>query len=252
MKTVVISVKDGMADVWARQFIDVFEKRPAKVKVEMGGTVEGPVMPRAGVMMTSNTTADAAIAVIKSAVKLAGENGTLVFNVGHGVAGDSDADGTVDLAPNTALRLGGLNNSQDPKVFVPVFYDFDLDGKGPRISDKSNDEKYNQSSPKLKRWVKYQELCKVIKDGKLRKVIFLTCKVGKSTDFIKKIAIDFNVIVEAYKRRVQLTPQVSKRVRIHLEGDMAGNGTNVPASEEHLFSTVVPRSSDIVLVGPPA
>ncbi len=246
MNTAVISIVDGMADVWAKQFVDAFIKRPKKV--EQGGTLE-IVPPRFSIIMQSSPQPDEVISTIQKAVTQAGPGGVLVFNVGHGVSANA-TDGVVDLAANHKFRLGGLNNADDPKVFVSVFYDLDPDGPGPRMSFQAEDEKFSANPSRLKRWEKYKKIAKIVTDGRLRKVVFLTCKVGQSTDFLKKIALDWNVVVEAYKRRVQLTPQQNGRVRIHLEGDAPGQGTNIPASEENLFSNVF-RSSDTVLVGPP-
>lgn len=247
MGTVVISVKDGMADVWGNQFVAVFTKRSHKVA--MGGTFT-PVTPRFQVIMPPSPSPDMVIATVKKAVDQAGSGGTVVFNVGHGSAvNNSTVDGTVELAPNGKFKLGGLNADLD-SVFLSVFYDFDPDGSGPRKSQLENDRLFNQTTNRLTRWSQYQKLAAIFKAGRLRKVVFLTCRVGNSTDFLKKIALDWNVVIEAYRRRVVLAPQPSGRVRIHLQGDAPGMLTNVPDSEENLFSEVV-RVSDTVLVGPP-
>lgn len=246
MNTAIISIADAMADIWAKQFVEVFTKRPKKVERDSTLVI---VPPRFSFIMKSSPKPDEVISTIQKAVTQVGPGGVLVFNLGHGFGGNA-TDGAVDLAPNGEFRLGGLNNANDPKVFISVFYDFDPDGSGPRMSFQAEDEKFSKNSSRLKRWEKYKKLSAIIKDGKLRKVVFLTCKVGQSTDFIKKIALDWNVVVEAYKRQVQLTPQQNGRIRIHLVGDDPGQGTNIPASEENLFSNLV-NSSDIVLVGPP-
>ncbi|HRF63760.1 MAG TPA: hypothetical protein PK708_12860 [Candidatus Competibacter sp.] len=247
MGTAVISVKDGTADVWGNQFVAVFAKRPQKVA--MGGTIT-PVTPRFNVIMPSFPSPETVIATVKKAVQQAGVGGTVIFNVGHGATvANSSVDGMVELAPNGKFKLGGLNADPD-SVFLSVFYDLDPDGSGPNKSQLENDRLFNKGTNRLTHWTHYKNLSDTIKAGQLRKVVFLTCRVGGSTDFLKKIALDWKVIIQAYKRRVVLAPQPNRRVRIHLEGDSPGKLTNVPASEEHLFSDVV-QISDTVLVGPP-
>lgn len=249
MPTALISVKDGYADVWADQFVALYAKAlKSPPRVARGGTVVA-TPPRFNEMMSAHPSPDDVIAVVQRAAKKAGIGGTLVFNVGHGASGGTALDGTVDLAPGKAFTLGGLNATHG-SVFVSVFYDVDSDGPGPRMSDLANDEKFNKQSSRLARWATYQKLCKVIADAKLRKVILLTCRVGNSTDFVKKIAQDWGTVVEAYRRRVVLAPQPGGRMRIHLEGDAPGQFTNVSDSEEHLFTHRAP-AADVVLVGPP-
>lgn len=248
MKTVLISVKDGYADVWAKDFVAVYTNRQTQVK--MGGTVD-LVLPRFNVMMSNTPNTDAVIKTVKDAVKIAKAGGILVFNVGHGGvnanAGTGSADGWVDLSPNGSFKLGGLNVTNS---FVNVFYDFAI--PRPNVKPKSdfdNDKQFNPKSEKLKRWAKYQELCKTIKDGQLKKVVFLTCRIGDAVDFLKKISMDFGTVCEAYKSKVQLTPQSSGRVRVHLQSDSPNFGTNIAANEENLMVGI--KANDVVLVGPP-
>ena len=128
MGTAVISVKDGMADVWGNQFVAAFAKQPHKVA--MGGTIT-PVAPRFNIIMPSFPSPEAVITTVKNAVGQAGAGGTVIFNVGHGATvANSSVDGMVELAPNGKFKLGGLNADLD-SVFLSVFYDFDPDGSGP-------------------------------------------------------------------------------------------------------------------------
>jgi hypothetical protein len=202
-------------------------------------------------MMAKAPTADGLIKTVKEAVGDAGEKGILVFNVGHGSVTDSGEDGWVDLSPNGSFKLGS-RNIDESTVYVKVFYDEER--PKPYKSDKKNDEDNNPNSDRLKRWAKYNELAEIIKKAKLGKVIFLTCRVGKATDFLTKIATDFGTDVEAYKFKVQLTPQSHKppvgndRMRIHLQSDTDGNNTNIPENEENLMIGIKP--SDVVVVKP--
>lgn len=244
MQTAIISVADGTADVWARDYVAVYLKR--QKKVDMNGSITF-VNPRHNVMMPKNAKPDDVIKTVKTAVKVAGVNGTLVFNVGHGVAGSSSSgtDGWVDLSPNHSFKLGGLNTTN---TFVNVFYDFAIPRPGMVAkSDLDNDKQYNPQSEKLKNWMKYQELAQIIKDGKLKKVVFLTCNIGNATDFLRKIALDFDTVCEAFKHKIQLTPQ-KNRVRIHLQTDPDGKFTNIPENEEELLSGL--QEIDVIRVKP--
>ncbi len=245
MKTVLISVVDGYADVWAGDYVKVFTNRAKKVA--MDGTIE-LVLPRENVMMPGTPTVDQVIDTVKKAVKQAGAGSTLVFNVGHGaVTNATSNDAWVDLSPNGVFKLGDLNTANS---FVNVFYDMAIPRPGlvPK-SDLDFDKGSNPKPQRLKNWEKYQELAQAIKGAQLRKVVFLTCRIGNSLDFLRKISLDFGTVCEAYRRKVQLTPQTSNRVRVHLQGDGVDSGTNIAANEENLMVGVT--SSDQVLVGPP-
>ncbi len=227
---VIISEKDGMADRWGE---DYFKRRP----------------PKRHFLLTRASTLDQVVQTIRNAIAAAGSTGDLILNVGHGAGVPANPlDGTVELAPGGKLTLGGANNTN---VFVNVFYDVNL--AGPHgFSRKDDDVKFNANTPRgklrLKNWNTYQQVSAAFKQAKLRKVVFLTCNVGSSTDFLRKIANDWGVVIEAYKRRMVLTPQPSGRTRLHLQGDAPGHGTNVPASEENL---PLATASNSLRVGPP-
>lgn len=249
MNTAIIS-ESGYGDTWAKDFVAVYTNRNKKPQqVAMGGTaVMQFVAPRHNILMTGGANADSVIATVQKAVGLAGPNGTLVFNVGHGVATASatGTDGWVDLAPGGTFKLGGLNT---PNTFVNVFYDMVIPRPGVNLKPKSdlqNDKDFNPTSDKLKRWAKYEKLCKTIKNGRLKKVIFLTCNIGNAVDFLRKISMDFGTICEAYRQKVQLSPQAGNKIRIHLKTDPVGFRTNIPENEHELMLGI--QESDVVRV----
>lgn len=249
MNTAIIS-ENGYGNTWAKDYVAVYTNRNKKPQqVAMGGTaVMQFVAPRHNVLMPGSPGADTVIAMVQKAVNLAGPNGTLVFNVGHGVvsASNTGTDGWVDLAPGGTFKLGGLNTKDS---YVNVFYDMAIPRPGVNMKPKSdldNDKDFNPGSDKLKRWAKYEKLCKIIKNGKLKKVVFLTCNIGNALDFLRKISIDFDTVCEAYKHKVQLTPQSNNKMRVHLKTDPVGVRTNIPDNEQELMIGL--QESDVVRV----
>jgi hypothetical protein len=173
----------------------------------------------------------------------------IIFAVGHGGATDM-SEGTVDLAPNKKFRLSRGNK---PGVYLDPFYDFVFphDGVVP-MSDKRFDENQAAHEPawsaahtRLKHWQVYASIGTAMRANHIYKVTFLTCRIGNAIDFIKKISIDWGVLVKAYRRFVIYTLINGQRSRAFLEGDAPGSGTNVPFGEENIPQT------DFVTVGPP-
>lgn len=237
---VIISEKDGIADRWGD---DYFKRRTDP------SAPAGQKQPKRHFLLTKASSLDVVVKTITDAIAAAGPTGTLIFNVGHGAAGAGNAlDGTVDLAPGSKLKLGGANNTN---VFVNVFYDVNLSGPN-GFSGMDNDKKFNADTQagkqRLQNWATYQRICQAFKAGGLYKVVFLTCNVGNSTEFLRKIANDWGTVIEAYKKRVVLDPQQNGRTRMHLEGDAPGFGTNVEAAEENL---PLATGSNSFRVGPP-
>ena len=74
-----------------------------------------------------------------------------------------------------------------------------------------HDLKNNPSSPRLARWRIYEEISRAFKAASVRAVVLLTCRVGSATEFLRKVANDWGVIVRAYRQRVALTEDVKGR-----------------------------------------
>jgi hypothetical protein len=212
---VVLFFKDGYADIWTDRFV---KAQPLK---------------RSSVLMPRNPTTSQVVSAISSAARLAGQGGTLIFNVGHG-ASDAPIVGMVELAPGNKMSLGSQGQTN---IFVNVFYDVNLGGPN-SFSDMEKDIKFyaNSSGARQRRanWEVYKNLGKIVQNARIRRVIFLTCNVGNATEFVKKIANDWGTVVEAYKRRIKLEPQSNGNVRMYLEGDAPGTGTNIPENESEM------------------
>lgn len=227
---VVLYFQDGYADIWTNRF------------------VKAQPYARKSVRMGQHPTTNQIVSAIKSAAKLAGQGGTLIFNVGHGAAVSSTV-GVVDIAPNKQMRLGGQGVTD---VFVNVFYDVNLAGPN-GFSDMDNDIRFNADSPTAKKrmanWQVYKNIGTIISNAGIHRVIFLTCNVGDATDFVKKIANDWNTVVEAYRKPMVLDdPEENGNIRMHLKDDLPGTGTNIPDSEHEL---PLATESNSYRAGPP-
>ena len=150
------------------------------------------------------------------------------------------------------MRIGGFNVVGS---FVDVFYDVNLLGP-PSISDMENDLKNNPQSPRLARWRVYQNISAAFKNAHLREVALLTCRVGNATEFLRKVANDWGLVVRAYRQRVALTEdvttvgkKVTRRFFMHLENNPPAGKS---AADLIIMEEEIPFSPpDTFLVGPP-
>lgn len=231
MQVVIFDSGDRHAVTWSKQFVDDSK------------------LNRASVAMKSNVTPQEAVKVIDQAAQKARNGGTIIFAVGHGSMGTpgDTTSGWLDVAPKKKLRLGGRNVEN---TFHDVFYDLDPDGAGPSMSGKADDERGNTSRTVATRrqanFKIYQSIGELLSKSAVRDVIFLSCNAGNATDFIRKIANDWKIIVRAYKRRVvsQEEPTTTK-VRFFLYNDVFDTGTNTVEAR-----TRIPQV-DFYSAGPP-
>jgi hypothetical protein len=183
--TVVLSVTDGKWQRWGNQFV---ADQPRS---------------RKHLLIGQHPTVHAARDIIIHAVRLAGRDGTLIFNVGHGSGPvSSQYDGSAEIAPNGVMQLVGWN-SATPPGFVDVFYDVSVTGP-PALSGLASDRQINPHSPRLANWAVYKQISDAFKQTRLHRVVFVSCKIGTATDFVRKIASDWGVVIQAYKLRVEV------------------------------------------------
>ena len=124
------------------------------------------------------------------------------------------------------------------------------------ISDLEFDLQNNPTSQRLAHWRVYQEIANAFKTTKPLEFILLTCKVGNATEFLRKVANDWGVVITAYRQRVVLTEDVvtvGKRFThhyyLHLENDPP---LNKPAADMVIYEEELPyRPADTFRVGPP-
>ena len=227
-KTVILSVNDGEWNVWGDQFV----KRQPQGRKQL--------------LISRNPSVDSAKKSIITAIQEAGAGGTLIISVGHGSVGANAMEGMVDLAPSMVMRLGGLGAAIPPN-FVSVFYDVNVAGP-PSTSDLDHDLKNNPGATRLAHWKVYQEIATTFKAIKPYKVVLLSCRVGGATDFLRKIANDWQVVVQAYKVQVALDPN-PPRFKVYLVNHPPPYAT---AADTVLHEEELPYSpADTVQVGPP-
>jgi hypothetical protein len=235
-RTVILSVKDGEWNVWGNHFV----KRQPFQRVQQ--TIDPGASPAA--------TKDAVI----NAARTAGSQGVLIISVGHGTrTGAAEDEGTFQLAPNTSMTIaGGLVKTR----FVDVFYDTRKRPDQP--SDRENDLKNNPNSRFLKNFELYKELSAAIKAVGLLKVVLLTCNVGIATEFMRKVANDWGVVLQGYRRRVGIQQFVgtgslagTEPIRIVFIDGFAATPTS-PASLIVFQEEEIPFDPNLTfLVGPP-
>lgn len=214
---VVISVPDGQADKWAGQYV---AKQP---------------LQRRNLNMPANPNSQEVLQTFRAAAASAGSGGVVIVNVGHGginPATNLPTDGMMDLAPSKKFRLGGLNVANST---VNVFYDISVVANAvPQLLFDQQNPNSPAAQKRLADWQLYKEIGNALRSTGVYKVVVLACRVGNATDFIKKVANDWGVVVEAYKDFVALQTEANNHVRIYLASDDQGKGTNVPLGEEEL------------------
>lgn len=235
-RDVVLSVTAGGWNLWGERFV----KRQPLARVQH--TI-GP-----------NPSSSQAKAAVLRAIAEAGTGGRVIINVGHGASAD-DAEGrqgSFELAPGGAMKIVGFRVNGG---FVDVFYDVNVLGP-PSSSDMDHDKQNNPGAPRLARWAVYQEIARAFKTTRPREVVLLTCRVGNSTEFLRKVANDWGVVIRAYRQRVALTEDITtvgntttRRFFMHLENSPpAGkSAADLVVSEEEIpFAP-----AETFLVGPP-
>ena len=218
---------------------------------------------RRAVSIPPATAAKAARDALIKALNTAGAGGRLVISVGHGsfIAGQP-ADGMCELSPGGTLVLVGRDfrphNPSPGAAIVNIFYDVPAFPGQP--SDLDYDTKNNPGSQRLKDWALYQDIGKAMRSTKPIRVVLLTCRVGSATEFLRKIANDWDVVIGAYTKRVACTPDTytqpgKKPVTtsyVHLEGEVYPKSSAGGADESAIASEELPyRPSQSVWIGPP-
>lgn len=112
-----------------------------------------------------------------------------------------------------------------------AYYDFRVGGQSQKEFDEENQSKIPMAKTRLENWAAYQDVCSSFRNGSSRAVVLLTCRIGQSVEFIKRVAGQWNVLILAYRRRVVGQIATTGRARVFLEGDAPGVGTNIGFGE---------------------
>jgi hypothetical protein len=202
------------------------------------------------VVQMSAATAQAAVDATQAAALLASPGGRVIYAVGHGGGSDRDARaGNADFAPNRQLRV---------TQFV-AFYDDSTSAYPRSVRQMEAELPPRGAQTRIRRWCDeyiehecrlgvqqlrdrsrvqplYDQLGVIYRAHPVGVVILLTCNVGSAVEFLDELATDLGVPVRAYTRRVMSGRPGGRRarVRMFLEGDDEGQGTNVQLAETEL------------------
>jgi len=190
------------------------------------------------VRVPGKPTPEENVGFIKKALGLS-HGGLLIFSVGHGVCHPQYKDeGMFDAGPSGSMRIAG-RNYQEGKDFVNVFYDEKPNDPNLKpLSQKDKDEREQATNPtakhRLKNWAIYQDFCNSFRDGNVKAILLLTCKVGGATGFLQRLSMQMMMPIIAYRDQVMADPnRPNGRVRVLLAGDKnrENQGTNTAWGE---------------------
>lgn len=198
-------------------------------------------------------SAEKNVEVIKQAI-VAAAGGFLIFSVGHGFClvenrSSFTETGAFDIAPDAAMRIEGKNMDTDPGQFVNVFYD-DKPPQTPGggLKPFSRRDKDLQSGTdaaaknRLKNFSIYQDLSQAFVAGKLGGVLLATCRVGRATGLLQKVATQWNTPILAYRDQWLFFETPSRRTRAILAGDQGREKTSTPGTNTPFGEVMFPLS----------
>lgn len=197
------------------------------------------------VPMANQLSVAVAASQLASAAAVAGPMGILVLSVGHGAPGSTPDQGAFDLAPHHNFSLGGrdawLEGQPRPKgaetkarpSATSAFYADRPPSSGGVIifSDLENDQNSKSAAAKTRvsNFRQYEKVSTAFMS--LGLVVLLTCRVGNSGGFLRRVRQQWRTPLLAYERRVAGQQMANGRTRLFLEGDKEGQGTNVATGE---------------------
>ncbi len=208
----------------------------------------------------TDDTPEAAVTASQIAAGLAGPDGTVIYAVGHG-GGDANRleAGNADFAPHRRLRVTQFvafwdvrTRGWDQLPAVSVIegeLNLALALRSPRERHQAVAQWQNRFFVNATRAVEqmrdrrrvqryYEQIAEIYHRLPVERIILLTCNVGNSTAFLDELSTDFGVPVAGFRRRVVSQPFQrgrQRRVRMFLEGDEPGHGTNVEEAERELM-----------------
>lgn len=187
--------------------------------------------------------------LVGKACRTAGKGGTLLMLVGHGgdvttlmqrkdrvlSAEQELAVGMFDLAPCKKGPTGRKCDFRQEES--DVFYDYAPPSTVARSWSpmESDFQSYDKASyaqkqaikAKFMDYIKYRLFGHCVQANGLRQVVLLNCNVGNATEFMQKVANDWQVPVVAFKRRLETREEPkSTFVRMYAFGEAHDTGSN--------------------------
>lgn len=223
-QVLIYATNDSWNVRWAKQFL---KKDPSS---------------RVIIPMPAFVTKAQVVQIVKKAASQAGNDGEVIFSVGHGGITTQITAAFVDIAP--VLKQGKrkipkwrlvrdfrkevfYDRKQDKYTMSQEKLDEDMIRRGEAPGATLQDRRMAVGARRRKELRrKYMEIGKAFQKNKVLTVVFLTCKVGKETDFIDKIGKDWEVDVIAPLKKIAIWEDKQKKIRLYFEGDPVGHGSN--------------------------
>jgi hypothetical protein len=255
---VILSNQDRYFSAWARQFV-------AHDRAGRDMVIVPNIQGRRISEVRRNIDA-----IYAPAIRRAGQGGTLIISVGHGGTGGSQCDGAaclvaadtsigmVDLLPSEALRIQRSHvfysrEQQETDARVIAEADaigsrqcqtlarrYPVTGRHPRPPPPPLARDYGVClgaagvRDRLEIRRAYDRIGELLRENHVAEVVFLTCRLGNSREFVNRIAADWGVTITAYLRRVAAVRDSEGMMRVYLHPDREGQGTNTVRAREEI------------------
>ena len=200
---------------WSKQYVDKNKKHRSAVFQAIGAT---------------HAQINKAVEAAARAAEKTGDK-FVAFFISHGGAAESTSrfdplDGLIELNGNGTVSLRGMNNNKEKAGSINIFHDKPM---------KVGTATHNYPEAGEKEGIAfYLGLGKILKKHKIDTVIFLACDAGRASRFLQKIADDWDVLVVVPDTRLAVQVRPKGRVRVYIEKDHEGSGSNVAAAEENI------------------
>jgi hypothetical protein len=254
---VILSNRDRKFLGWARQFV-------AHDPTNRGLVVIDNIAARAQSEARRNIAR-----YYEPAIQLAGTGGTLIISVGHGAGGPEECNsvgclipsdttiGMIDLLPDGALHIQREHvvysrdqRTSDQRIVTRVdeigsrqchAYSRHYSLSDPRrppppelAGDVAACSGASYSRQRLEIREAYDRIGEILRRYRVSNVVFLTCRIGNSEDFLNRVAADWQVSITAYRRRVAANSDQQRQFRVYLHPDAEGQGTNTERARHEL------------------
>lgn len=184
------------------------------------------------------------------AVQTAGSGGNVILSVGHGGAHDADI-GFLDFGPSRIFRIDDEIVNYSPHQRESDRRTVAAQNLSPDITRTELQNEPQQYSPdvidavdRLERARFYEGICRRFpRNIHLNKIIFLTCNVGQSSNFVQQMSNDLGVDIDAPTVRVGIgwVPQQSNQ--------QANQQANLQANQQANQQVNAPRRARLRLAG---
>jgi hypothetical protein len=236
------------------------------------------------IVTLADSTPESVVKATRAAARIAGAAGTVIYATGHGGAGEAPTTGLAELAPKGGFRLSqflAFSTASTKGWVAPNGEEL------PPVSQIEGDLKKAKTPKQVRAWcgqyfakstpkeearlcrigVKlvrersrlqqhYDAIGEIYRESKVRRVVLLTCNVGKGSSFLNEVSTDWGVPVAGYTRRVMSRWESqgthNKVYSLYLEGDKPGSGTNVSQSSTQLMPGLGPDDEVVGRVQEPA